>query len=237
MLAATSSQSSRAFLLVAGALLSGLLGSPGRVAAADSGRAVFNVADYGAKTDGSALATDAFRRAIQAAKKAGGGTVYVPPGKYASGPIELFSNMILEIDAGATIAFPVAPLPFTPGRYLGVEALTPMPLIGGTNVENVTVRGGGILTTGDYEAWRKAYPEAYADYLKARHGVVSTGGDDSGSANGPHWDHLLTSLEAKQPVSAEDYREAASWRAFASSVRPCSSCTCFTRRTRSSATS
>ena len=33
----------------------------------------FNIVDYGAKNDGSAPATEAFRRAIQAAKAAGGG--------------------------------------------------------------------------------------------------------------------------------------------------------------------
>jgi len=170
---------------------------------------VFNIADYGATKDGSVPATDAFRQAIQAAKAAGGGTIYVPAGKYTSGPIELFSNMTLDIDAGATIEFPVAPLPFTKGRYLGIETLTPMPLIGGTGVENVTVTGRGILTTADYEAWRKAYKGAYEEYLKAHNGVVSTGGDESGSANGPHWDHLLKALEAKQPVSEEEYREAA----------------------------
>ena len=174
-----------------------------------SGRQLFNIADYGAKRDASAPATDAFRQAIQAAKAAGGGTIYVPPGKYASGPIELFSNMTLEIDAGAVVEFPVAELPFTKGRYLGVEALAPMPLIGGTDVENVTITGRGILTTADYEAWRKAYPAAYAEYLKLHNGVVSTGGDESASANGPHWDHLLQALEARQPVSEREYREAA----------------------------
>lgn len=183
--------------------------APHRALAAGSGRQLFNVADYGAKQDGSAPATDAFRQAIQAAKTAGGGTIYVPPGRYSSGPIELFSNMTLEVDAGATIEFPVAPLPFTRNRYLGVETLAPMPLIGGHEVENVTVTGRGILTTGDYEMWRKAYPEAYAGYLKARRGVISTGGDESGSANGPHWDHLLKALEEKRPVSEAEYREAA----------------------------
>ena len=177
--------------------------------ASSAGRQLFSIADYGAKKDGSAPATDAFRKAIQAAKAAGGGTIYVPPGKYTSGPIELFSNMTLDVDAGATIQFPVAPLPFTRTRYLGVETLAPMPLIGGQNVENVTVTGRGILTTADYEAWRKAYKDAYEGYLKWRKGVVSTSGDESGSANGPHWDHLLKALEAKQPVSEEEYRHAA----------------------------
>ncbi len=190
-------------------LLTLLFCTPSYALAANSGRQLFNIADYGARKDGSAPATDAFRQAIQAAKAVGGGTIYVPPGKYTSGPIELFSNMTLDIDAGATIAFPVAPLPFTKSRYLGVETLAPMPLVGGHDVENVTVTGRGILTTGDYEAWRKAYKDAYEEYLKARKGVISTGGDESGSANGPHWDHLLKALEDRQPVSETEYREAA----------------------------
>ena len=190
-------------------ILTSTSSTPNYAVAASSGRQLFNIADYGAKRDGSVLATEAFQQAIQAAKAAGGGTIYVPPGKYISGPIELFSNMILDIDAGATIEFPVAPLPFTKGRYLGIETLTPMPLIGGHDVENVTVTGRGTVTTGDYEAWRKAYKDAYEEYLKARKGVVLTHGDESGSANGPRWDHLLKALEAKQPVSEEEYRRAA----------------------------
>ncbi len=173
---------------------------------AEPGRPVFNIADYGATSN--APAAEALRRAIQAARAAGG-TVYVPPGRYTSGPIELFSNMTLDLDAGAVVEFPVAELPFTRGRYLGIEALVPMPLIGGHDLENVAVTGRGLLTTADYEAWRKAYPRAYAEYLAARKGVVSTGGDESGSANGPRWDHLLEALAAGRPVSEEEYRAAA----------------------------
>jgi hypothetical protein len=84
--------------------------------AAPGGRAVFNITDYGAKNDGSAAATEAFRQAIQAARSAGGGTIYVPAGRYTSGPIELFSNMTLVIDAGAVVDFPATLLPFTKGR-------------------------------------------------------------------------------------------------------------------------
>ena len=62
-------------------------------------RQILSVADYGAKKEGSAFATDAFRQAIRAAKSAGGGTIYVPPGTYRSGPIELFSNMTLDVVA------------------------------------------------------------------------------------------------------------------------------------------
>jgi polygalacturonase len=196
-------------LAVCGILLTLPTWTPRVASAANSGRQVFNILDYGAKRDGSAAATAAFRQAIQAAKSASGGTIYVPPGKYTSGPIELFSNMTLEVDAGATIEFPVAPLPFVKGRYLGVEALAPMPLIGATDAENVAITGRGIVTTADYEAWRKAYPDAYQEYLRARKGSVSTHGDESMSANGPRWDHLLNVLEAKQTPSEQEYREAA----------------------------
>ena len=165
--------------------------------ASGSGVVLFNIVDYGAKNDGSELATDAFRKAIEAAKAAGGGTVYVPPGHYKSGPIELFSNMTLDVDSGATIEFPVAAIPFEKTRYLGVEALGPMALIGGRNVENVTVTGRGILTTGLYGEWAKAY------------GPPPVVKDNSENSNGPHWDHLLKSLEAGQPVSDEEARQAA----------------------------
>jgi hypothetical protein len=51
-----------------------------------------NGLDYGASKDGSANSTDAFRAAIQAAKAAGGGTVFIPAGNYVTGPIELVSD-------------------------------------------------------------------------------------------------------------------------------------------------
>jgi polygalacturonase len=182
-------------LALCGIVFAALLGQG---SAANSGRQVFNIVDYGAKSDGSALATQSFERAITAAKSAGGGTIYVPAGKYISGPIELFSNMTLDVEAGATIAFPVAPLPFAKGRYLGVEALVPMPLIGAHDVENVTITGRGVLTTGDFEQWGRAYG-----------GAAPKRADNSENSNGPQWDRLLKALEAKQPVTEADYRAAA----------------------------
>ena len=46
----------------------------------------FNMLDYGARNDASASSTEAFRAAIQAAKAAGGGTVFVPAGNTSPGP-------------------------------------------------------------------------------------------------------------------------------------------------------
>ena len=156
----------------------------------------FNIVDYGAKNDGSAPATEAFRRAIQAAKAAGGGTVYVPAGKYVTGPIELISNLVLYFDAGAVVQFPAQRLPFTKSRQQSIEAITPVPLIGGSNLENVTIAGRGLLMSSN-DDWMKLMPRQKAT------------GSDPGSANGPNWERLLQLLEVKTPAPEEAYQAAA----------------------------
>ena len=63
----------------------------------------YNVKFYGTKGDGTAVESNAINKAIEAASKAGGGTVYFPPGNYLTGSIRLKSNICLFIDQGATI--------------------------------------------------------------------------------------------------------------------------------------
>ncbi|MBD0286746.1 MAG: glycoside hydrolase family 28 protein, partial [Flavisolibacter sp.] len=65
----------------------------------------YNVLKYGAKNDSSKIATKAIENAINAAAKAGGGTIYFPTGKYLTGPIHLKSNITILIDAGAELHF------------------------------------------------------------------------------------------------------------------------------------
>jgi polygalacturonase len=156
----------------------------------------FNIVDYGAHKNGSAPSTEAIRSAIQAAKAAGGGTVFVPPGNYVTGPIELVNNLVLHIDAGATLRFPATKLPLTRGRQQGIECLTPIPLIGGRNLNNVTITGRGVLTTDNAE-WMKLMPR------------TKPSGNDPGSANGPNWERLLKELEVKTPAPDEFYEKAA----------------------------
>jgi polygalacturonase len=156
----------------------------------------FNVLDYGAHKDGSARSTEAFRAAIQAAKTAGGGTVFVPAGTYLMGPVEMVSNLTLYIDAGATLKFPAQRLPYTKGRQQGIECLTPVPLIGGHDLENVTIAGRGVLMS-DNADWMKMMPRREAS------------GDDPGSANGPNWEKLLHDLEVKTPRPEEEYERVA----------------------------
>ena len=158
---------------------------------------VFNVLNYGAHNDGSAPATEAIRAAIEAANAAGGGTVVIPPGKYFTGPIELVSNLVLRIEAGAVVHFPAARLPYVPGRVQGIECLTPVPLIGGSNLENVTITGRGTITTNN------------ADWVKLMGGPQPKTATYAGSAFGPAWNRLLALLQEKTPQPESVYLEVA----------------------------
>ncbi|MCB0376356.1 MAG: hypothetical protein KDD04_10590, partial [Sinomicrobium sp.] len=63
----------------------------------------FNVKDYGATGEKTAIATQAIQQAIDACHQAGGGTVYFPGGDYTSGSLRLKSFVTLHISAGATL--------------------------------------------------------------------------------------------------------------------------------------
>ncbi|HEV8286500.1 MAG TPA: glycoside hydrolase family 28 protein [Chitinophagaceae bacterium] len=63
----------------------------------------FNIKDYGAKGDSITIDSDAINKAIDAAAASGGGTIYFPPGIYASYSIRLKNNICLFIDKGAII--------------------------------------------------------------------------------------------------------------------------------------
>jgi polygalacturonase len=157
----------------------------------------FNILNYGAHANGRASSTEAIRAAIAAARSAGGGTVVVPPGDYVCGPIELTSNLVFDIEAGAVLHFPAARLPYAWGRQQGIECLTPVPLIGGEHLENVAITGRGLLTT-DNAAWLDMF---------GRPTPKSAAGP--GSAFGPEWNHLLDLLQQQTPQPREEYLKVA----------------------------
>jgi polygalacturonase len=108
----------------------------------------YNVLKYGAKNDSSKLATQAIKKAIDAASKAGGGTVYFPAGKYLTGSIHLKSNITIFIDAGAELHFSDNfddYLPMVKSRYEGVDVTSFSPLFYAYEAENIAIIGRGII--------------------------------------------------------------------------------------------
>lgn len=108
----------------------------------------FRVTDYGAVADARTLCTDAFRRAIEACSRAGGGRVVVPAGEYLTGPVRLLSGVNLHVSAGARVRFSTDPRLYLPPvltRFEGVECMNYSPLICAFGEENIAVTGEGVI--------------------------------------------------------------------------------------------
>jgi len=145
----------------------------GRIVAPTFPSRTFDITRYGATTSGDSTA--AFRSAIDACARAGGGRVLVPRGRFETGAIHLRSRVNLHLDDGATIAFsrdPRAYLPVVLTRYEGVELLNYSPFIYALDATDVAVTGTGTLDGQADEAhwwnWRGTGPAAQAPMTASR---------------------------------------------------------------------
>ncbi|WP_415910871.1 glycoside hydrolase family 28 protein [Oleiharenicola sp. Vm1] len=98
----------------------------------------FDVRQFGARGDGSATETAAFQAAIDAARRAGGGTVEIPDGTYLCGPLELASHLRLQLARGAVLR--MLPLEKYPGG-----TSHPDDLLGGANLHDIAITGAGTI--------------------------------------------------------------------------------------------
>lgn len=119
----------------------------------------FDVRVYGATGDGVTIDTKAINAAIDAANHAGGGTVYFPPGTYASYSIHLKSNVIIYLEQGCTIVAAESPVGgATSGAYDLAEPNGPWEkyqefghnhfhnsLIWGEDISNIGIVGPGLI--------------------------------------------------------------------------------------------
>jgi polygalacturonase len=116
----------------------------------DAGTRVYNVRDYGAKGDGSALDTVAVQTAIDSCNRDGGGTVVIPAGTFQVGAVELKSNVTLHISAGGKL------LGSADGKQYHEISAIPLhgdstledgnwALLFAVNAKNVTIEGPGTI--------------------------------------------------------------------------------------------
>ena len=120
------------------------------------GQSWYNVLKYGAKNDSTKLATEAIRKAINAAVQKGGGTVYFPAGKYVTGPIHLKSDITIHLDAGAILYFSDNfddYLPMVPSRWEGTDVTNFSPLFYAYKAENIAITGRGIIDGNGKKWW------------------------------------------------------------------------------------
>lgn len=98
----------------------------------------FAVTAYGAVGDGSTDNTRAVQAAIDAASRAGGGTVDFPAGVFLCGPIRLASRIALHLDPKATLR--MLPLDRYPGG-----TTHPDDFINGSRLHDIAITGGGTI--------------------------------------------------------------------------------------------
>jgi polygalacturonase len=114
---------------------------------------VFNIKDYGATGRKTDNARPALQQAIDACGKAGGGTVYVPPGEYTTGQLHLRSGVRVYIEAGATVFATLD------GREFDSEKTAA--LFYGEDVHNIALEGRGTV---DGQATYEFRPSDFMDY-------------------------------------------------------------------------
>ncbi len=105
----------------------------------------FLVSVFGTVADGRTNNTAAFRRAVAAVGRAGGGTLVVPAGVYLTDAFALCSGLNLRVEAGAT-------LQFSPHGTLEPDGVTYQPLLQATDAHDIEISGSGTIH-GSGEAW------------------------------------------------------------------------------------
>lgn len=105
---------------------------------------------HGGVGDGATLNTEAFRKAINALAKDGGGRLTVPAGVWLTGPIKLKDNIELHLDKNAIIYF-------SPDKQLFVDkdgkSKRCDPAIKASKCKNIAITGEGIID-GNGSQWR-----------------------------------------------------------------------------------
>lgn len=111
-----------------------------------------NIVDFGGVGDGITLNTEAFRKAISALEKLGGGHLIVPSGVWLTGLISLKDNIDLHLERNAILmATPDKSQHFKTSK--GKRDKNPSPIISASKRTNISITGEGVID-GNGAQWR-----------------------------------------------------------------------------------
>ena len=129
-----------------------------------------NITDFGGIGNGTALNTEAFRKAIGALEKKGGGRLNVPAGIWLTGPIRMKDNIELHVEKNAVIYFSPDKSLYVDkeGKSKRVDAC-----IKASGNKNISITGEGIID-GNGAQWRPVKRSKVSDVEWKR--FKSTGG-------------------------------------------------------------
>ncbi|WP_370479133.1 glycoside hydrolase family 28 protein [Tamlana flava] len=138
-----------------------------------------NINDFGAKSGGLFINTEAFEKAIENVNSKGGGKIIVPRGIWLTGPITFKSNVNIHLEDGSLILFSddFDDYPLIKTSFEGLNTVRNISPINANNVENIAITGSGIID-GNGDAWRPVKKSKMTDgqwkKLVSSGGVLST---------------------------------------------------------------
>ncbi len=108
---------------------------------------VFNVRDFGALGDGTNSDTGAFQKALDTCAASGGGEVFVPPGNYLIGSVQMGSHTTISLQKSSVIigSGDASDYPMIPVRWEGRWEIGRRGLIYATNAEDIAIIGQGTI--------------------------------------------------------------------------------------------
>ena len=177
---------------------------------------VYNILDFGAKSDYRFNNKEAIQSAINECSKNGGGMVLIPNGFYYTGPIALKSNVNLHLEDNAYVMFSKSkeeyPLIFT--EYEGIKRIRAISPISARDCENIAITGNGVMD-GNGELWRgikkfKLTEKEWARCLKKSPYVIKTKETEIWCPTKTYYDGVINgepdySLENALELASENY--------------------------------
>lgn len=161
-----------------------------------------NIKDFGGVGDGVTLNTEAFRKAISALDKQGGGRVVVPAGIWLTGLISLKDNIELHIEKNAIVLA-------SPDRNLFIKEIDGKkdtkctPLISASKRKNIAITGQGVID-GNGAMWRpvkrdKVSNTEWKEFLYMG-GTQTEGGKLWFPFDLKHYDNIAPTPEAQETM-------------------------------------
>lgn len=180
-----------------------------------------NILDFGAKSGGVAMNTDAINNAIKDVNAKGGGKVIIPEGLWLTGPIEILSNVNLYTEKNALVLFTdnFDAYPVIETSFEGLNTRRCQSPISARNAENIAITGNGVFD-GAGDAWRPVKKEKLTERQWAN--LVKSGGvvDADGKIWYPTAGALKGALATKEFNNPEGIETEADWNEIRPWLRP-----------------
>lgn len=125
-----------------------LMALPFSVAAAVPRRGPYDIRDFGAKSGGKTLCTEALQNAVNKCAADGGGTVLLPAGTWLTGTVYLRSRVTVQLETGCTLLGSKNKTDYAradKAQSADGEPFSFWAILAGKDLEHIAIRGGGII--------------------------------------------------------------------------------------------